>query len=127
MAQLSTGGVAQFSSGGGTLAELNNGAIRELVTDLNNRPVRHLGTSRRVLFEAIERRALLPMPDKPYAYAEWRRCRAGLHYHVEMHGHFYSGPRGAYVLPPPLRNAQGRHPIARTSGPAEAGEPGRGL
>jgi transposase len=74
-----------------SLAELN-GAIRELITDLNNRPMRHLGTSRRALFEAIERQALLPMPDTPYAYAEWRRCRAGLDYHVEVHGHFYSVP-----------------------------------
>ena len=54
-----------------SLAELN-GAIRELVTDLNNRPMRHLGTSRRALFEAIERQALLALPDAPYAYAEWR-------------------------------------------------------
>ena len=74
-----------------SLAELN-GAIRELITDLNNRPMRHLGTSRRALFEAIERQALLPVPDTPYAYAEWRRCRAGLNYHVEVHGHFYSVP-----------------------------------
>ena len=54
--------------------------------------MRHLGTSRRALFEAIERQALLPMPDTPYAYAEWRRCRAGLDYHVEVHRHFYSVP-----------------------------------
>jgi hypothetical protein len=43
-----------------TLAELN-GAIRELVTDLNDRPMRHLATSRRALFEALERPALLPL------------------------------------------------------------------
>ena len=74
-----------------SLAELN-GAIRELVTDLNDRPMRHLATSRRALFEALERPALLPLPTEPYAYAEWRRCRAGLDYHVEVHGHFYSVP-----------------------------------
>ncbi len=74
-----------------SLAELN-GAIRELIADLNNRPMRHLGTSRRALFEAIEREALLPMPQTPYAYAEWRRCRAGLDYHVQVYGHFYSVP-----------------------------------
>ena len=74
-----------------SLAELN-GAIRELVTDLNDRPMRHLGTSRRALFEALERPALLPLPAEPYVYAEWRRCRAGLDYHVEVHGHFYSVP-----------------------------------
>ena len=32
------------------------------------------------------------MPDTPNAYAEWRRCRAGLDYHVEVHGHFCSVP-----------------------------------
>ena len=74
-----------------SLAELNS-AIRELTIDLNNRPMRHLGTTRRALFEAIEQTALLPMPAEPYAYAEWRRCRAGLDYHVEVHGHFYSVP-----------------------------------
>jgi transposase len=74
-----------------SLAELN-GALRELVEDLNARPMRHLGTSRRALFETLERDALLPLPAAPYAYAEWRRCRAGLDYHVEVHGHFYSVP-----------------------------------
>ena len=55
-----------------SLAELN-GAICELITDLNDRPMRHIATSRRVLFEALERPALLPLPTEPYAYAEWRR------------------------------------------------------
>lgn len=32
------------------------------------------------------------MPDEPYAYAERRRCRAGLDYHGEVCGHFYSVP-----------------------------------
>jgi transposase len=74
-----------------SLAELN-GAIRELIADLNNRPMRHLGTSRRALFEALEQAALLRLPTELYAYAEWRRCRAGLDYHVEVYGHFYSVP-----------------------------------
>ena len=55
---------------------------------VNDRPMRHLATSRRALFEALDRPALLPLPTEPYAYAEWRRCRAGLNYHVEVHGHF---------------------------------------
>jgi transposase len=74
-----------------SLAELN-GAIRELIAHLNDRPMRHLGTSRRALFESLERPALLPLPAEPFAYAEWRRCRAGLDYHVEVGGHFYSVP-----------------------------------
>ena len=59
-----------------SLAELN-GAIRELTIDLNNRPMCHLGTTRRTLFETIERGSLLDMPAEWYACAEWRRCRAG--------------------------------------------------
>lgn len=74
-----------------SLAELN-GAIRELIADLNDRPMRHLGTTRRALFEALEKPALQELPAEPYAYAEWRRCRTGLDYHVEVYGHFYSVP-----------------------------------
>jgi len=74
-----------------SLTELST-AIRELIADLNSRPMRHLGTSRRALFEALEQPALLRLPSEPYVYAEWRRCRAGLDYHVEVHGHFYSVP-----------------------------------
>jgi transposase len=74
-----------------SLAELD-GAIRELTEALNARPMRHLGTSRRVLFDSTERDALLPLPAEPYVYAEWRRCRAGIDYHVEVYGHWYSVP-----------------------------------
>ena len=72
-----------------SLAELN-GAIGELIEALNTRPMRHLGSSRRALFEATERDVLLPLPTEPYVYAEWRRCRAGIDYHVEVYGHWYS-------------------------------------
>ena len=74
-----------------SLVELNS-AIRALLTELNGRPMRHLGVSRRHLFEQVERPALLPLPPAPYEYAEWRRCRAGLDYHVEIDRHFYSVP-----------------------------------
>jgi transposase len=74
-----------------SLAELN-GAIGELIEALNSRPMRHLGSSRRALFEATERSALLSLPTEPYVYAEWRRCRAGIDYHVEVYGHWYSVP-----------------------------------
>jgi transposase len=74
-----------------SLAELN-GAIRGLVADLNARPMRHLGISRQALFDRLERPALLELPAEPYVYAAWQRCRAGLDYHVEVLGHFYSVP-----------------------------------
>jgi hypothetical protein len=54
-----------------SLAELNQ-AIAELVSDLNARPMRHLGVSRRDLFVALDRPALKTLPAEPYEYAEWR-------------------------------------------------------
>ena len=53
---------------------------------------RHLGASRRALFEELERSALKPLPAEPYVYAEWKECRVGLDYHVEVEKHYYSVP-----------------------------------
>ena len=54
---------------------------------------RHLGTSRRALFDEIERPALKPLPAEPYTSTrEWKECRAGLDYHVEVEKHYYSVP-----------------------------------
>jgi transposase len=74
-----------------SLGELN-AAIAELVTALNNRVTRHLGASRRALFDDLERSALKKLPAEPYAYAEWKECRASLDYHVEIEKHYYSVP-----------------------------------
>ena len=74
-----------------SLAELNQ-AIRELLDDLNRRITRHLGASRRQLFEELDRPALKPLPRQAYEYAEWKQRRTGLDYHVEVKKHYYSVP-----------------------------------
>ena len=74
-----------------SLAELNQ-AIGELVADLNARPMRRLGVSRRDLFLELDRPALKELPAEPYEYAEWRARRVGLDYHVDIDGHYYSVP-----------------------------------
>jgi transposase len=74
-----------------SLAELNQ-AIAELVADLNTRPMRRLGVSRRDLFLELDSPALKPLPDEPFEYAEWRVRRVGLDYHVDVDGHYYSVP-----------------------------------
>jgi len=74
-----------------SLAELNS-AIAELVEQLNDRMMRGLGTTRRILFEQFDHPALLPLPPTAYEYAEWRRCRVGLDYHIGIDKHFYSVP-----------------------------------
>jgi transposase len=69
-----------------------NAAIAELVAQINDRVSRHLGASRRVLFEKLERAALKPLPVEPYVFAEWKECRVGINYHVEIDKHYYSVP-----------------------------------
>jgi transposase len=69
-----------------------NDAIQDLLHDLNERPLRGWGRSRRELFETLDRPALLPLPAEPYEYAEWKRCRVGLDYHIEIAKHYYSVP-----------------------------------
>src|SRR5208283_5833012 len=65
---------------------------RDPVRQMNERPMRRLGISRRVLFEAIERPLLRRLPAAEYVYAEWRLARVGLDYHVEIESFFYSVP-----------------------------------
>jgi transposase len=74
-----------------SLSELN-AAIRELTTQLNARVTRHLGTSRRALFDEIERPAFKPLPVEPYVYAEWKERKVAFDYHVEVEHHYYSVP-----------------------------------
>jgi transposase len=74
-----------------SLAELNR-AIRELVDQLNDRPMRGWGTTRRALFEQLDRPALQSLPPTPYEYADWKRCRVNIDYHIEVNKHFYSVP-----------------------------------
>ena len=69
-----------------------NAAIAALVAQINDRVSRHLGASRRALFEELERPALKPPPAEPYVFAEWKECRVGLDYHVEIEKHYYSVP-----------------------------------
>lgn len=74
-----------------SLSELNR-AIRALLDDLNTRAFKRLTGSRRSQFESLDRPALKPLPRQPYEYAEWKKARAGIDYHVEVERHFYSVP-----------------------------------
>ena len=60
-----------------SLTELN-AAIRALLETFNNRRTRHLGASRRELFERVEHQALRALPVEPYVFAEWRCRKVGL-------------------------------------------------
>jgi transposase len=74
-----------------SLADLN-AAIAAKVDTINARPMKHLGVSRRALFEQIDRPALRPLPRTRYELAEWQPCRVNIDYHVQVDHHFYSVP-----------------------------------
>jgi transposase len=54
--------------------------------------MRGWGTTRRALFEQLDRPALQSLPPTPYEYADWKHCRVNLDYHIEIAKHFYSVP-----------------------------------
>ena len=72
-----------------SLTECNE-AIGLVMQRMNGRPMRKLGVSRRELFETIERSALNKLPDEEWEFAEWRRARVNLDYHIEVHDFLYS-------------------------------------
>jgi transposase len=74
-----------------SLAKLNR-AVRELLDELNNRPMRHLGHSRRELFESLDKPVLAPLPGQPYEFARWKKARVHIDYHVSFEKHYYSVP-----------------------------------
>jgi len=73
------------------LADLNRD-IRELLAEVNTRPMEHLDRSRRELFVELDQPALKPLPEQPYEYADWKKAKVNIDYHVEFDKHFYSAP-----------------------------------
>jgi transposase len=74
-----------------SIAELNR-AIAEKLQDLNGRPFQKMDGTRRNLYETIDRPALKPLPPIPYEYAEWKKARVNVDYHIDVDGHYYSVP-----------------------------------
>jgi len=73
------------------LEELNE-TLADGLDRLNTRPFQKLPGSRRSLFEELDRPALRPLPARPYEFAQWKKARAGIDYHVEVDHHYYSVP-----------------------------------
>lgn len=76
-----------------SLKELND-KIRELLESLNNRKFKKLNSSRRELYETVEKPSLKPLPPQRYEYADFKKARAHIDYHIEIEGHYYSVPAG---------------------------------
>jgi len=74
-----------------SLAEVNQ-AISEKLIDFNHRKFQKLNTTRQELFENLDRPALKPLPETPYEYADWKKAKVNIDYHIEVDGHYYSVP-----------------------------------
>jgi transposase len=69
-----------------------NRAVAEKLQELNNRKLQRMDASRRSLYETIDCPALKPLPSAPYQYAECKKVRVNIDYHVEIDDHYYSVP-----------------------------------
>ena len=66
--------------------------IRDLLHDLNTRPFQRMSGTRKTMFEDLDKPALKPLPYEPYVYAEWKKVRPHIDYHIEVKGFYYSVP-----------------------------------
>jgi transposase len=73
------------------LADLN-GAIRELLERLNQRPFKKRDGSRASVFAAVERNALRALPAEPFDMSQWSYARVNIDYHIAFDANFYSVP-----------------------------------
>ena len=74
-----------------SLSELNQAIVLRL-EELNHRPFQKLPSTRKTLFETLDKPTLKPLPEKPYEYAEWKKARVNIDYHIEVDHHYYSVP-----------------------------------
>jgi len=74
-----------------SVPELNR-AIADLLVELNHKPFQKLPGTRKSVFETMDKPALKPLPAGRYQFAQWKKARVNIDYHVEVDGHYYSVP-----------------------------------
>ncbi len=114
-----------------SLAELN-AAIRALLEKLSARPFKKLPGCRWAHFEALDKPALHPLPAEPYVYAEWKKARVHIDYHIAVEGHYYSAPHALIKKQLDVRITQHTlecfyrgHPSGYPTGPPRPDRPQR--
>lgn len=66
--------------------------IKELLSDLNQRPMKKQPGSRWSQFELLDKPALKPLPVIAYTYTQVKSVKVHIDYHVEVDKHYYSVP-----------------------------------
>lgn len=74
-----------------SLAEIN-AAFKEGLKKLNTQLFQKMNTSRAELFDTIDKPALKPLPLNRYQYAQWKKAKVAMDYHISFEEHFYSVP-----------------------------------
>jgi transposase len=74
-----------------SITELNR-AITMFLVELNNKPFQKLPGTRKSVFESIDKPALKPLPVARYQFAQWKKARVHIDYHIEVDRHYYSVP-----------------------------------
>jgi len=69
-----------------------NVAIKPRLAILNNQSFQKMKTSRRELFETVDKPALKPLPPERYHYADWTNAKVHIDYHFVFDNHYYSVP-----------------------------------
>jgi transposase len=72
--------------------EAVDGAIGDLLDDLNTRPFKRLPGSRGSAYAQLDRPALKPLPVSRYEFARYHEARVNIDYHIAIDDHFYSVP-----------------------------------
>lgn len=74
-----------------SIAEINE-AFAPRLDQFNAQPFQKMKTSRKELYEALDKPALKPLPLERYQYAEWKKAKVNIDYHLVFDNHFYSVP-----------------------------------
>jgi transposase len=74
-----------------SLGEANQAIAQELIK-FNDKTLQKLDVSRKELFATTDQPALKPLPIRKYEYAEWKKARVNIDYHIELEGSYYSVP-----------------------------------
>ena len=69
-----------------------NAAIKSKLAVFNDQSFQKMKTSRRELFESLDKPALKPLPKDRYQYAEWCKAKINIDYHFVFDDHYYSVP-----------------------------------
>ena len=74
-----------------SLEELNQAILKELKV-LNEKPFQKLDGSRKSWYQELDKKALMPLPSERYIFAQWKKLKVNIDYHVELEKNYYSVP-----------------------------------